>query len=284
MIPTDDILKLKGLRGPSKCWLCEKEEESLILLFFDCNFAQQVWKQLLNQLIIDEKDLTWDRLVNCWLIWHKRKYATIPFIIAWFIWMERSKAKFDNAIQNVGKTARNSLSYLHKMIKRKKFLNVSKSCSSDKPDPIQVIRVYLETPQHPTVKINTDGSFTKNGAGVGGIYRNHLDMCLLYFYTPVMAFDATEIKLILVYWAINLANKANLYKLWLEVDSATVIHHLNHEEGSPWEGNQPANWLAQLGSHSKETDVAINPPSALQYLLQGDILEVPYFRLAYLDT
>ncbi|XP_020593149.1 uncharacterized protein LOC110033495 [Phalaenopsis equestris] len=35
-IPTDDILKLKGLRGPSRCCLCKCEEESLPHLFFKC--------------------------------------------------------------------------------------------------------------------------------------------------------------------------------------------------------------------------------------------------------
>ncbi|XP_020599422.1 uncharacterized protein LOC110038845 [Phalaenopsis equestris] len=223
--------------------------------------------------------------------------------------MERNKVKFEDVNPNIWKIARNCLSYLHKMINWKRFPNVSNSCPTINSEHPQVIRVYWKAPNSPIVKINTDGSFTKDGAGVGGIYRNHLGKCLLYFYTLVMATNATDTELIVVYWAIILSIKAKWNKLWLEVDSAIIIHLLNHEEGAPrhhsyWlnkirdlssmvqihftfiyrEGNQPANWLAQIGSHSNMTEVAANPPPTLHYLLQGDTLDVPHFRIAYIDT
>ncbi|XP_020596374.1 uncharacterized protein LOC110036309 [Phalaenopsis equestris] len=163
------------------------------------SITKVVWKQFLNQFTIDQKELTWDRLVNYWWHWKIRKYAAIPFTIAWFIWMETNKVKFEEANPNVGITARNCVTYLQKMINWKGFPNISNSCTSIKSDLIQVIRVYWRTPNHPIVKFNTDGSFTKNGAGVGGIYINHLGKCLQYFYTPVLATDATETELIVVY-------------------------------------------------------------------------------------
>ncbi|XP_020598229.1 uncharacterized protein LOC110037842 [Phalaenopsis equestris] len=49
-IPTDDILKIKGLRGPSRCCLCKTEEESLHHLFFECSNVQQFWNLLLPKL------------------------------------------------------------------------------------------------------------------------------------------------------------------------------------------------------------------------------------------
>ncbi|XP_020593192.1 uncharacterized protein LOC110033520 [Phalaenopsis equestris] len=166
--------------------------------------------------------------------------------------MERNKVKFEDANLNVGKTARNCLSYLHKMINGKRFLNISNSCPTINSEHPQVIRVYWKTPNSPIVKINTDGSFTKNGAGVGGIYKNHLGKCLLYFYTPVMATDATETELIVVYWAIILAIKAKWNKLWLEVDSAIIINLLNHEEGALWHHSY---WLNKIKDHSSKVQI-----------------------------
>lgn len=40
---TDDILKLKGIKLPSKCLLCRIEEESFAHLFFGCVFTKMVW-------------------------------------------------------------------------------------------------------------------------------------------------------------------------------------------------------------------------------------------------
>ncbi|XP_020599702.1 uncharacterized protein LOC110039090 [Phalaenopsis equestris] len=231
LLPTDDILKLKGLRGPSKCRLCLHEEESLPHLFFECNFVQLVWHQLLSHLNIENKLFTWDKITICWHTWHKRNYASIPLIVAWFIWMERNKAKFEDDIPKTEKIIRNKLSYVHKMNKLKRFPNISNSYSSGQPDQIQVYRVYWKPPDHNTVKITTDGSFNNSGVGVGGVYRNHLGKCLLQFYIPVMVVDALETELVAVYWALKIAKMTSWYNLWLEVDSTNL---LNYEEHVPW--------------------------------------------------
>ncbi|XP_020595954.1 uncharacterized protein LOC110035957 [Phalaenopsis equestris] len=130
------------------------------------------------------------------------------------------------------------------------------------------VKFLWKPPGYYTVKVNTDESFNKLGAGFGGVYRNHLGKCLLYFHIPIVATDAVETELVAVYWALKIAKMSSWYNLWLKVDSTAVIKILKDEELSPWhlafwtkkmreissqlkvqytfiyiEGNQPANWL-----------------------------------------
>ncbi|XP_020597552.1 uncharacterized protein LOC110037288 [Phalaenopsis equestris] len=234
LIPTDDILKLKGLRGPSICRFCIQEEESLPHLFFECNFVQAVWHQLLAHLNIDKNLFTWDNITIYWQSWNKWNYAPIPLIVAWFTWIERNKVKFEEVRPKTEKTVRNSISYLNKMIKYRRFPNISKSYSLGQPDKKYAHRFFWKPPDHQTVKVNTDGSFNKAGAGVGGVYRNQLGQCLLCFHIPIEATDAVETELMAVYWALKIAIMASWKNLWVEVDSTAVIKILREEELTPW--------------------------------------------------
>ncbi|XP_020593193.1 uncharacterized protein LOC110033521 [Phalaenopsis equestris] len=66
LLPTDDILKLNGLRGPSRCYLCLKSEENNDHLFFNCEFAQEVWKKLLTKIKGENLDKDWSSLKAGW--------------------------------------------------------------------------------------------------------------------------------------------------------------------------------------------------------------------------
>ncbi|XP_020592738.1 uncharacterized protein LOC110033176 [Phalaenopsis equestris] len=59
LIPTDDILKLKGLRGPSRCTFCQSQEETITHLFFDYTWVQEVWPFVNGKLMISTMNLTW---------------------------------------------------------------------------------------------------------------------------------------------------------------------------------------------------------------------------------
>ncbi|XP_020598765.1 uncharacterized protein LOC110038309 [Phalaenopsis equestris] len=191
------------------------------------------------------------------------------------------------------------------MIEYKRFSNISKSYSLGQPDKKYVHRFFWNPPDHQTVKVNIDGSFNKSSAGVGGVYKNHLGQCLFYFHIPIEATDAVETELMVVYWALKIAKMASRTKLWVEVDSTAVIKILRDDDLIPWhliywtkkireisslinvqytfifrDGNQPANWLAIQGYNLQELSVVVSPLRTLQFLLQGDRLKVPYFRIA----
>ncbi|XP_020580490.1 uncharacterized protein LOC110024711 [Phalaenopsis equestris] len=99
MLPTDDILKMKGLRGLSVYFLCLMEEETLdhLFLFFKCNFSQKVWTELLTKFKMDTMNLSWSNFYNCREEWKQINLQVIPCIDAWFIWMYRNSVKYEGS-------------------------------------------------------------------------------------------------------------------------------------------------------------------------------------------
>ncbi|XP_058784485.1 uncharacterized protein LOC131659290 [Vicia villosa] len=58
-IATDDQWKRRNFSFPSRCDLCQEEEESSHHLFFQCNFATQIWMWVGQRL-------HFNGLINCW--------------------------------------------------------------------------------------------------------------------------------------------------------------------------------------------------------------------------
>ncbi|XP_020597029.1 uncharacterized protein LOC110036837 [Phalaenopsis equestris] len=106
LLPTDDILKLNGLRGPSRCYLCLKNEENINHLFFKCEFAQEVWKELFNNIKDDNLDKDWTSLNVGWYNWRSTQGESIPFIVAWFLWICRNNNKHDDMMIRVSNITR----------------------------------------------------------------------------------------------------------------------------------------------------------------------------------
>ena len=47
---TAENLRKRGIASPLRCVLCKEEEESLKHVFTECNFTQQVWREMLKEL------------------------------------------------------------------------------------------------------------------------------------------------------------------------------------------------------------------------------------------
>ncbi|XP_020590139.1 uncharacterized protein LOC110031333 [Phalaenopsis equestris] len=194
LLPTDDILKLKGLRGPFRCYLCQIFEEDNNHLFFKCEFAQEVWKTLLTKIKVEGLDKDWSNLKDGCHGWKSKKGDSIPFIVAWFLWMCRNNRKHEDKPIHHSKVTRNCASYLNKLIQLNNFPNISLPQT-----------VIWQPPDQHTMKINIDE-----------------------------AHDALEPELIAIFWALTFALKAAWYKLWIEVDSIQLITFLNTEQLSSW--------------------------------------------------
>ncbi|XP_020592251.1 uncharacterized protein LOC110032829 [Phalaenopsis equestris] len=273
LFPTDDILKMKGLKGPSCCQLCSKAEESLDHLFFSCSFSQGVWSGILKQLNIDTLKFSWNQF------------------------------KYENNKQKEMDVVLNCTSYLQKIIKFHNFPNIFLNWVPSVQKLKVPTLVLWNPPPEGWLKANTDGSFCKEVAGVGGIFRNSPGKCMLYFSSPTWAFDALETEMIAFYCAIYLAKHCNIIKLIVESESFSCIRFLNQEEAAPWnvarwttkiqsilsnvevifqhilrEGNTPAHNLTAKGKDNKEIFVGTIPSTQHEILLHGDSLSIPYIN------
>ncbi|XP_020599719.1 uncharacterized protein LOC110039104 [Phalaenopsis equestris] len=192
LIPADDILKLKGLKGPLRCHLCKNDQESSDHLFFRCRFARDVWKKLTFNINLNLINVGWGNIKDSLKDWQAVNLMSPSFIIAWFIWNARNKVKHEDIGTNTDSVVSNCQAYLHKLISWKKFQKILKDLPNIELKQLKVIKVRWEKPRHPFIKINTDGSFTNKKACIGGIFRDHTGKALLYFKAPYIAPDALK--------------------------------------------------------------------------------------------
>ncbi|XP_020593312.1 uncharacterized protein LOC110033616 [Phalaenopsis equestris] len=304
LIPTDDILNLKGLKVPSRCHLCKNNQESSDHLFFRCNFAREVWNQLISNSNLNLLNVGWGNLKDSLRDWQEINLMPLPFIVAWFIWNARNKLKHEDSVSPFSFVAANCRAYLHKLINWKKFPQILKVMNKIDTQNPMVIKVRREKPPYPFIKINTDGSFTNKKAGIGGIFRDHTSKALLYFKAPYITEDALETEAAGLYWALKIAKDVKWLCFIAKVDSSHLVELITDTSSSPWhinqwiyrikkiiteikfqikfnyrEANRPANFLALEGSNLSHAVVSTIIPLPLQLLTQGDKLQIPYLRI-----
>ncbi|XP_020595955.1 uncharacterized protein LOC110035958, partial [Phalaenopsis equestris] len=257
-LPCDDILKLKGLRGPSCCWLCSKDEESLEHLYSP---------------VVSPKGFGLVCSISSALI------------------LLKNHVKYENMKCLDKALVLNCTFYPHKIILHQKFPNNFQIWMPSGIDmKISNPTLVLWTPPlKGWLKANTDGSFSKEAAGVGGVIRNYQGKCIFYYSSPAWANDALETEMITIFWAIYLSKQCNIYKLVIESDSSSFIRILKNVEAAPWnlvwwhnniksllikvdvhfqhihrEGNTPAHSLVVRGKEIEEIVVGTIPPNHLQ--------------------
>ncbi|XP_020597784.1 uncharacterized protein LOC110037469 [Phalaenopsis equestris] len=303
MIPTDDILKLKGLRGPSRCFFCLAQEETISHLFFECHWVQEVWSFVIGKLRIPTLHLTWKMFFTSWADWRGAELQDIPNIVAWFVWMARNQAKHDSSLIDPKRVGLNCIAFIQKLINFKKYKTVLEIVPVLKPQTSKVVTICWTPPKLGWIKINIDGSQKSQSAGIGGVFRNHEGKCILYFQSPIKAVDSLEAECQAVFWALNLARSCLFDQLWVESDSLQLINILHGISKTPWnlicwmsgihqllkvcslkfshihrEGNRPANWLARRGLFTEVPLVSRRIPPPLDFLLSSDRLPIPYLR------
>lgn len=98
---TAENLKTRGICGPSRCVMCQSEEETLQHLFIECNYAKENRNHALGSLT---------QRFNQWGSHYsgsfkekpifKRYWDTLPKYICWSIWLARNKQIFNDETQN----------------------------------------------------------------------------------------------------------------------------------------------------------------------------------------
>jgi hypothetical protein len=238
-VPTDEHLLNRGCFLPSMCNFCCKHIESSFHIFFQCDFAIQLWSWLAKCL---DLTLQFTSMEDMWKItelnWSPQCRVTITAAIINLInsiWQVRNQARFDNirinlnaAISriiastslsgnNTKKVASNSI---RDFIILKKF-----NVNIHNPKVSIVKEIVWHPPLLNCVKCNIDGA-SKGNPGLsscGGIFRNNDADFLLGFAEPLGFASSYLAELQGALRAIEVAHQMNWKNLWIETDSVLVV-------------------------------------------------------------
>ncbi|XP_074305954.1 uncharacterized protein LOC141641183 [Silene latifolia] len=100
-LPTIDNLCTRGLVLVNRCSLCERQAESGSHLFFDCQFSQEVWKEVSAWIKCTSCPklgtiLLWLRRHNRGVSWLKKLRRCALLCTLYLLWAERNKRIFLN--------------------------------------------------------------------------------------------------------------------------------------------------------------------------------------------
>jgi len=100
-ILTWDNIRKRGVQGPSRCLLCEDQEETLEHLLNNCIFTSWLWD--LFVVIFQQSDRDIRSIISTLINWRKNfsdneilnsAWALVPSFIIWNVWKERNKRIF----------------------------------------------------------------------------------------------------------------------------------------------------------------------------------------------
>ena len=106
---TLDQLKKRGITLVNRCFLCEKNEETIDHLLIHCSRAKMLWDLL---LAITEVNWVFPRTVRQLLIaWQsvsvgkkrKRVWLAAPLCLFWTLWLERNRVVFENEVTSANR-------------------------------------------------------------------------------------------------------------------------------------------------------------------------------------
>ncbi|XP_042003915.1 uncharacterized protein LOC121752889 [Salvia splendens] len=325
-ISVDVKLQWRGVSLASKCRCCERSgEESRLHLFVSGKAAREIWNHFSKWFpdvpeygrrggSIERRMRWWQRHLNS-----RNKHhicILIPCLIFWYIWTERNGCVH---LENVFK---------HENVCKRVVLHLSnlvlaghlkpddwKGCAprvefmterANERSRRRVERVQWRPPDHPWLKLNTDGAFggLEGKAGGGGILRNHLGETVQAFCTPISANSGFEAEVKTMLEAIAIAKNYSS-KLWIETDAERLYWCLEKNSLGPadlrhsfskiyielkevqWKvtcirrkGNKVADFLASMGKncHSLMRFEEGSFPARARALARLDQIGMPSFR------
>ncbi|XP_042486145.1 uncharacterized protein LOC122066407 [Macadamia integrifolia] len=105
-LPTDDLIKLKGVFLPSQCSLSQSAKESIFHIFLQCSFSMEIWKNFLKCF-----GVSWNSHASVLdlAIWWKRKQRGLAAKEPWLagfvlildnIWKERNDKRYEQRMRS----------------------------------------------------------------------------------------------------------------------------------------------------------------------------------------
>ena len=103
-VPTWDFLQKRSFIGPSRCYLCNNDVETIQRLFLDCGVAQNIWTDILQILNIR---MVWhggtmDEAFSLW--WNtvgSKSLRMMSLIVPWGIWIARNECIFKDTRRSI---------------------------------------------------------------------------------------------------------------------------------------------------------------------------------------
>ncbi|XP_041990271.1 uncharacterized protein LOC121741533 isoform X2 [Salvia splendens] len=180
-----------------------------------------------------------------------------------------------------------------------------------RPRIMRSLLVQWQPPDHPWVKLNTDGSFAAGSgqAGGGGLVRDSDGMLLGAFCTPLAATSGFEAELLALCQGLLMAKEQGDH-VWIELDAAAIVTMLKSGKQGPTalrhtivqirlllrqiqykithiprEGNRAADFLASRGTQTSDLTVYdhISAPPILKALVRMDQWGYPNLRFKFED-
>ncbi|KZV43060.1 hypothetical protein F511_04452 [Dorcoceras hygrometricum] len=284
-IPTDDILKSRGVSLASKCQCCE-QEESLDHLFFSSSVATQVWTHFGSIFGVAQPKQASNWKIN--INWRARGHLRecIPFLILWFLWIGRNDSKHRLICLRPAVIIRRIRYYIFTaassgLLKAEHWQGVH-ALAQNFLVQVRGIRrttvstIYWIKPPDTWFKLNTDGSRSNQGmTSTGGLVRDSQGQVLVAFHGFLDAGSILKAELTAILQGLLICLHQQLFPIWVETDSAVAMqiiisvqcswdlrHILTSIQGIRAnhatrithihrEGNAPADFLASLGMEKR---------------------------------
>jgi len=290
------------------CDICCEGEEDLDHLLRLCPNAKETWQTLETKGICC---LSMNEALHIWLQRNLMDTQVDPnwpvkfAITLWYLWKWRCAMCFET-VEGIPSEKGSFLCC--------KFQDIINAFDSENQPSIPTNRITVERwiqwdpPERGWIALNTDGAAKGNSgpAGAGGALRDNQGQWLVGFTEYVGYCSAVKAELRGVLRGLKIAREMRIRKLWLRVDSKTVVTWLtNKSQGLPeyysliqqchhllswadWEihithcyreANQVADILANIGTEgSLEVKIFRTPPVAVQEALYADCTGISWPR------
>jgi ribonuclease HI len=262
-IPSDENLMIRGCNLASQCSLCCKQSESSWHLFFECDFAVQIWMWFSSIININ---CTFNSPYDIWSIcdrgWSPQcKIVILSALICIIngIWYCRNQVRFQNRriskhsiISSISSATYLSGTYTKKFSynSMRDFLILKAFNICIHPSKAPMIREVLwQPPLLDWIKCNTDGAAhgSPGLSACGGIFRNSSSLCVGWFAENLGIHNAFYAELVGAMKAIELAAAHDWHNLWLETDSKLVVLAFKNSSIDPWQlSNRWSNCLVLI--------------------------------------
>jgi ribonuclease HI len=89
-------LQARGWEGPSRCYLCQQQSETIPHLFITCPFIRAVW-QILDPSLLFYSTWSGPCVLDCFQRWISvnKTLTLLPVYLIWQVWKSRNSALFD---------------------------------------------------------------------------------------------------------------------------------------------------------------------------------------------
>lgn len=249
-VPTEDKLWSRGCHVVSICSLCCQDYETSDHLFFGCSFALRFWHWLsyVLNMPIDTSSIQ-TVLSVCsrnWSFQVKDIIVSAIVNVIGGIWFCRNQLKFEGKVisfeaslnlvrANVALSGNSSSGSMSSSIED--FIILKHFQVIGKPIRAPVImEIFWYPPKTGWVKANSDGAArgSPGRAACGGIFRDNSSAILGCFSYHIGISEAFSAEIMGAILSIELANKKNWRKLWLECDSKLAVESFSNPKLVPW--------------------------------------------------